>query len=246
MFSRLSNTIEKMRLQRLDPEAVGPAVHSLDAIGLLLGRGDKTMVSRMTASELGCRYLAERHEILPIISDRDTLRTFPEGSLGRLYCRFAEEKGLYPERLAEEVRSARAETDGLLPESTPEVAYLHDRYRDLHDVWHVVTGYGTDMAGELGIVALQSKQVGYRAMTISAFFQIIVIVLRTGRFDLVRTWIGGRRRGKRAQFLMSADWERLLRMPLEDVRAELDVIPAGDYPTWDYPVSMKPKPAPSA
>lgn len=239
MIRRFLTALEKMRLQRLDPEGVGPAVHSMDAIGLLLGRGDKTMVERMCATEQGRQLLSERHDILAVISDRDTLRAMPEGSLGRLYCHFAEDNQLYPERLAEEVRIARAESGGLVPNSSPEAAYLHERYRDLHDLWHVVTGYGTDMAGELSIVGFQTKQVGYRAMTILAAFQVFLIVCRTGRFDLLKTWWGGRRRGKQARYLMAADWERLLPLPLEAVRLELDIEPVGTYRIWNYPAARR-------
>jgi ubiquinone biosynthesis protein COQ4 len=235
MIRRLITAMKNMRLQRLDPEAVGPAVHSMDANGLLLGRGDETMLERMCATQLGRKLLAERHDILAIVSDRDTLREMPEGSLGRLYCRFAEENQLFPEQLAHEVRVARAASGGLVPNATPEVAYLHDRYRDLHDLWHVVTGYGTDMAGELSIVGFQTKQVGYRAMTILAAVQVFIIVCRTGRFDILKTWFGGRRRGKAAQYLLAADWERLLPLPLDEVRRELHVEPVGPYRIWNYP-----------
>ncbi len=78
----------------------------IDALGALLGRGDRTMPLRMKASEQGRRIL-----------------------------------------------EARSATGGQVPGATPEVAFLNDRYRDLHDIWHVVTGYGTDLAGEYGITA---------------------------------------------------------------------------------------------
>ena len=159
----------------------------------------------------------------------------PEGSLGRTYCAFAEDNGLFPESLAHEVRVAREDSGGFVPNATPEVAYLHDRYRDLHDVWHVVTGYGTDMAGEMAIVNFQAAQVGYRAMTISSWLQLVLIVARSGRFDLFATALRARRRARHTQYLLAADWERLLPMPLEDVRRELELPGLRPYRTWDYP-----------
>ena len=166
MLGKLLDAIEKSRIQRRSPEAIGPAVHTIDAIGLLLGRGDRFMVSRMKASPQGRALLEARHDVLSVIADRDALRALPDGTLGREYCRFAEENQLFPEMLAAEVRAARSETGGQVPDATPDAAYLHDRYRDLHDLWHVLTGYGTDMAGEWGIIAFQSKQVGYHSMAI--------------------------------------------------------------------------------
>lgn len=236
MIRRLRDAIEKTRYQRRHPNEVGPAVHSMDAIGLLFGRGDKTMLSRMKATREGRALLEARHDVLSLIADRDTLRQLPDGSLGREYCRFAEDNGLFPEILAKEVREARSESGGFVPESTPEAAYLHDRYRDLHDLWHVLTGYGTDMAGEWGIIAFQTKQVGYRSMTTMAFMNVVKMTLLTGRFDFLSIWFKGRRRGKRAKFLLAEDWERLLPMPLEEVRQELGVEPLAPYRPWNYPV----------
>ncbi len=233
MIRKIRNAIEMTRIQRRSPEQVGPAVHSMDAIGLLFGRGDEWMLRRMKASALGRRLLDERHDILAVVSDRDHLRTLPEGSLGREYCRFAEENQLFPERLAESVREARAGSGGSVPESTPEAAYLHDRFRDLHDVWHVLTGYGTDMAGEWGIIAFQTRQVGYRSMAIMAFLNVLWNAFPT-RPDLLGVWFGGRRRGARARYLLSADWERLLPMPLEEVRRELGIEPLRAYRPWNY------------
>ena len=234
-FHQMTDAIRKIRRQRADPEAVAPAVHVLDAISIFLGRGDTTMLGRMQASALGRRLLEDRHDALALIANRDRLRGLPEGSLGRLYCSFAESHELYPEVLAEQVRVARVDSGGLLPDASPEIAYLHDRYRDLHDLWHVVTGYGTDMAGELAIVNFQAVQVGYRAMTISSWVQLLSIALRTGRFDVLVTGFRGRRRGRQSKHLLAADWDRLLMLPLDEVRRELGIPPLEPYRPWDHP-----------
>lgn len=55
-------------------------------------------------------------------------------------------------------------------------------------------------------------------------------VLRKGRFDgWVVAW-KGYLRGRRARYLPAVDdWDRLLRLPLEEWRAELDVSPLAPY-----------------
>ena len=228
MFERLRRAVTTFREHRRDPEDVAKGVHYLDAFGLLFGRGDRTMLARMNETPLGRRLLEERHEVLDLLRDRKWLLSLPESSLGHRYARFAIDRGLFPEDLAAVVREARAATGGNVPEATPEVAYLHDRYRDLHDLWHVVVGYGTDLAGEYALIAFQTQQTGYRSMAIGAFSSMSCHALR-GRFDLWRTWLEGRRRGARAPFLMSQDWERLLPMPLASVRAELGLDPPPEY-----------------
>jgi len=236
VLQRIRNALEASRAQRAGPEEVAPAVRTMDAYGLLLGRGDRPMLRRMKATAQGRRLLAERHDILAIVSDRDFLRSLPDGSLGREYCRFAEENALYPEQLAKEVRDARAPSGGFVPESTPEIAYLHDRYRDLHDLWHVLTGYGTDMAGEWAIIAFQTRQVGYHSMAVMAFANLLRNAI-PNRLDLLATWLRGRRRGAKARYLLAEDWERWLPMPLEEVRRELGISEPPRYRPWNYPPS---------
>ena len=51
------------------------------------------------------------------------------------------------------ILEARSATGGQVPGATPEVAFLNDRYRDLHDIWHVVSGYGTDLGGVAAFLA---------------------------------------------------------------------------------------------
>jgi ubiquinone biosynthesis protein COQ4 len=238
LLSRGRLAIDTGRVQRERPGDIAPAVHAMDAMGLFFGRGDETMLARMQASDLGRQLLEERHDILALISDRDRLRILPEGSLGREYCRFAEDNQLFPEQLAAVVRQARVESGGFVPESTPEAAYLHDRYRDLHDLWHVLTGYGTDMGGEWGIIAFQTRQVGYRSMAVMAGLNMLKNAI-PGRLDLVGTWWRGRRRGAAAQYLLAQDWEGLLPQPLEEVRRNLGIDPLPKYRPWNYPEAPK-------
>lgn len=238
MFQKLARVIRTFRAHRADPEGIIAAVQSFDAVGELLGRGDGTMRRRMLESETGRHFLDERHDILAIVSNRDWLRTLPEGSLGREYLRFAEDRQFFPEDLAATVREARAATGGFVPNATPETAYLHDRFRDLHDIWHVVTGYDTDMGGEWGLIAFQSQQVAYRSMMVVAFTSCMRVALH-GRLDLVRVWFEGRRRAKQAPFLLALDWEDWLLRPLDEVRHELCLDPPPTYRRFDYPESWK-------
>jgi len=224
---------------RQDPEDVIKGVHMIDAMGALLGRGDRTMMARMKATEQGRRLVAERRPVLELLADRDRLGSLPEGSLGREYARFAESKALFPEKLAEAVVEARKATGGYVAGATEEHAFLHDRYRDLHDLWHVVTGYGTDLAGEYGIVAFQSRQTGYRAMTVMSFFSVLATAVSSARPDLLGIWFDGRRRGREAVFLLSQDWDALVELPLEVVREQLGLSELPSYRPFDYEKSAR-------
>ena len=84
----------------------------------------------------------------------------------------------------------------------------------------------------------QSKQVGYHSMAVMAFFNMLKHAL-AGRPDLLMVWWKGRRRGRRAAYLLAADWERLLTLPLEKAQRELDVEPVEPYRVWNYPPELR-------
>ena len=89
-IERIRTVIREGRLQRQTPDSIVHAVRSTDAFAELLGRGDRPMLAGMQASPLGRRLLEERPDVLALVADRDRLRSMPDGSLGREYCRFAE------------------------------------------------------------------------------------------------------------------------------------------------------------
>src|SRR3974390_327538 len=104
-------------------------------------------------SETGARILRERPNILPRLADREALRALPEGTLGRAYLAFVESEGLSPEGIRDASMGARSER------RRPEVfAYVHDRMRDTHDLWHAATGYKGDALGELALLAFTLGQ----------------------------------------------------------------------------------------
>eukprot|EP00178_Gracilaria_changii_P001042 TRINITY_DN1144_c0_g1_i1.p1 TRINITY_DN1144_c0_g1~~TRINITY_DN1144_c0_g1_i1.p1 ORF type:complete len:235 (-),score=62.60 TRINITY_DN1144_c0_g1_i1:154-858(-) len=65
------------------------------------------------------------------------LRALPDGSLGREYARFMDSHGFTPEQRApvREVHDAQQR-------------WVLQRYRDVHDLWHVLSGLPTTLAGE--------------------------------------------------------------------------------------------------
>jgi ubiquinone biosynthesis protein COQ4 len=94
----------------------------------------------------------------------------------------------------------------------------------MHDLWHALTGYGSDEAGEAAVLAFTQGQIPQRALAVlvaaAAWLGPWGDALAWQRY-LVRAW----RRGRRARALIAADWEALLPRPLAEVRAVLGVEP---------------------
>ena len=71
----------------------------------------------------------------------------PSGSLGRAYFDFVSEENLSAEGLVE------ASKIRVTPPPADDVTWFRERNREMHDLLHVVTGYGRDPLGEACLVA---------------------------------------------------------------------------------------------
>lgn len=153
--------------------------------------------------------------ILDVLCDRAGLRAMPADSLGRAYLGFCEREGITPEGLVEASRAAGRE-DG-------EGAgfWLQRRLRDTHDLWHVVTGYGTDPRGEVNVVAFSFAQTGHLGFAAIAVAGTLKHAGSAGlRRSAATTW-QAYRTGRRAAWLPAQDWAGLLVRPLAEVRMRL-------------------------
>jgi ubiquinone biosynthesis protein COQ4 len=86
------------------------------------------------------------------------LAEYPKESLGYVYARHMLDNNL------------DADFFDKIPGDT-EDAYIQMRMRQTHDIWHVVTGFDTSVAGEIGLQAFQMSLYGSRSsgMIISMF-----------------------------------------------------------------------------
>lgn len=157
----------------------------------------------------GARSLVE-HPRLSIV--RTELRQLPEGTFGRAYIDFMDGNGLDPEDLPTRPAADAAE-------------FVSAHLFETHDLWHVVTGFGTDLAGEMGLQAFYLAQLPARlAPLLLAIGMANTLVYafddKDARMDAIaRGW----RMGKRARQLFGQDWKQMWSTPLAEVRARLGV-----------------------
>lgn len=98
---------------------------------------------------------------------------------------------------------------------------------ETHDVWHAVTGFATDVAGELGLQGFYAAQVpGGLAMVLIAmgFLNAAIFSLddRERRFQAV---VDGWEMGRRAERLFGVRWNELWDRPIDEVRVLFGVKP---------------------
>ena len=93
--------------------------------------------------------------------------------------------------------------------------------RDSHDLWHLVTGYETDLLGELGVLAfsaVQTRNPGVWMLVLGAMLRATPVLP-----EAVRVVSGAIGRARKAAWLPGADWAELLARPLTEVRAMLSI-----------------------
>jgi ubiquinone biosynthesis protein COQ4 len=173
------------------------------------GRSGIRLFRRFQQSVVGKRILTERRSLFAALSDSAALAAMPAGSLGHDYRNF----------MAAENPSA----DGLLAPSqsweeepvSAEVRLFRERMRDMHDLTHVLTGYGRDPLGELCLLAFTYAHTGNPGMALIALMGALKIKSWPVRRAVFEAWRHGR--GTRCRFAVM-DWEALLPEQLDMLR----------------------------
>jgi ubiquinone biosynthesis protein COQ4 len=195
--------------------------HVFTLIEALSGDTNGRLVAGFRADAEGRRLLDEQPDLLALLCDRERLAATPEGSLGRAYLAFVDAEGITADGL---VAASKQGQKGLhAPGSWG--AYVSQRMRDTHDLWHTVTGYKGDLIGEVSLLAFSNAQIWNPGISVI----VGVGIFRIRELRVARSILGGRVRGTRAAWLPAVRWEALLAMPLERVRARLGVRPVAPY-----------------
>ena len=142
--------------------------------------------------------------------DLPRLRAMPAGSFGREVAAFMDARKLDPSALPHRP-------------SPDDASWLRAHLYETHDIWHVATGFDTDVPGEVGLQAF------YMAQFPARLAPILLAIVFTNTFlykfderdarmsELVRGW----QLGKQAAPLLGVRWDQLWNVPLADVRARL-------------------------
>ncbi len=179
------------------------------ALGERLAKGD--LFERMP-------WLRGRPEIEALVSaprrhmpiDRSALFGLEPGTLGREFIEFIDRNGLDPSELAYSTG-----------DSTMERFRIH--LQGTHDLWHVLTGFDTDVDGELGLQAFYFAQLqAPLPLTLMSAGLLNMALKNEGsgarRVELL---VQGYLMGRRAKPLTGIDWSEHWDRPLTELRREL-------------------------
>jgi ubiquinone biosynthesis protein COQ4 len=163
----------------------------------------------------------DRPSLAALMDDWDRLSQLPSESLGRAYLALARRDQI---RVGDLVAGAHALPDERERAPDPLRRWYRDRMTAMHDLLHVLTGYGRDRAGELQLIAFTLGIASLRVLRIAIVLGPFAAPPRAWPglvLDLWRAW----RRGARSQISRATAWEMLLPLPIADVQARLGVAP---------------------
>jgi ubiquinone biosynthesis protein COQ4 len=165
-----------------------------------------TRLDRFYDDPRGQDLFARRRAIDSHTVDLDKLAALPSDTLGYAYAHFMKSHGLTPDVF-----------DGPPDDvADPRAAYVIQRMRQTHDLWHVVTHAETDPAGEVALQAFTYAQVGAPSAGILAALGTLKTVRHDAR--IVRDVAAMLRLGKAANRLVLFAWEDHWSTPLVEVR----------------------------
>ena len=205
-----------------DPDDTKQAARMLEA---LQGKFPLRMLRRLKRSSSGRRLLREKPPLLSALKDAAWLASLPKGTLGREYYEFCQREQLTPGGLDEAV--AEGFDRSRLKRMSEDEQFLQAWLRDTHDLYHVLTGYGTDLLGEIGVLTFTATQTWNPAVWFMVLVGTTMIAIR-GRAD-PHLFAGAIWRGLRARSIITPNWKTLLEQPLSRIRTDLRVPPPQNY-----------------
>jgi ubiquinone biosynthesis protein COQ4 len=154
--------------------------------------------------------IAQRYTPPPL--DLDALLALPTDSLGYSYAAYIKESNFDPNFY----RNIEVKDD---------ISYVMLRLRQTHDLWHIVGGFSTDVAGELGLKSFELAQT-HRTMSLILLTGGLLSTLTKSPADLdkiLECVALGYRSGAKAKPLLAQKWEEQWSKSLSDWRQELGI-----------------------
>ena len=146
----------------------------------------------------------------PAPFDLDALEQLPAGSLGHCYASQLKSQGLTPETLIDPT-----------PITSDQEFVVH-RLKETHDIVHVLTGFGVDGVGEIGLQAFNLAQ-NRSPVAVLLMFGVMLQALKED--EPLEEWLHaisrGFEMGLKAECVVGYKLEDAWQRPLSEWRAEL-------------------------
>lgn len=176
-------------------------------LGLLQAETD-----RVKQSEDACEVINKK---LPLeIKDLKELNRLPLGTLGREYSDFMIKENLNPAYY--KVLNTKDDT-----------TFIMMRLRETHDMWHTLTGFGTSLPDELGLLSFMMAQVHSPFSPIVIAAALIKAALKNPKeaVEIMDRVSKGWHMGVKAKLIFAVNWPMYWETSLTQVRAYYKIEP---------------------
>jgi len=187
----------------------------------LTGSSGKKLFRRFIETAYGRKVVTEPVRLDEILGDRTALAALPEGSLGRAYLAFMNEENLAPDGLRD-----AAIDGGFGFEHDPafeEFDRVFSHIEVIHDLWHVLLGYGRDALGELGVLTFTYQQTKNRGVQFFDWVVLFALKFEAPRQPIWTAFREAVRTGRDAVWVLEYDVVALLKLPLDEARSKLGI-----------------------
>ncbi|KAF6327133.1 coenzyme Q4 [Rhinolophus ferrumequinum] len=175
-------------------------------------RALKVLRDQMKKDPEGAKILQERPRISLSTLDLGQLQSLPEGCLGREYLRFLDVNRVSPD--------TRAPTRFVDDE---ELAYVIQRYREVHDMLHTLLGMPTNMLGEIVVKWFEAVQTGLPMCILGALLGPVRLSAQNLQVLVSELIPWAVQNGRRAPCVLNLYYEQRWEQPLTSLREELGI-----------------------
>ncbi|XP_076650202.1 ubiquinone biosynthesis protein COQ4 homolog, mitochondrial isoform X2 [Halictus rubicundus] len=169
---------------------------------------------QMLATPEGRRILEQQPRISSSTVDLDALKRLPAGTVGRIYREFLDANNVSPDsrplvRFVEDT----------------DLAYVMQRYRETHDIFHAMLLMPTTMLGEVSVKWIEALQLRLPMCWSGAVFGAYRLRPRQRQMYLKHHLPWAIRTGLNARFILGIYFEERWDQPLEEFHREMNIVP---------------------
>jgi ubiquinone biosynthesis protein COQ4 len=183
------------------------------------------LMHRFREDPMGRERLRERRKLIDTLKNTEWLDGLPEGSFGRTYLDFMREQNLS----AQGVVDLSVETGVAMPDDGSDRHFIGRQLRDMHDLFHVLAGYGRDELGEACVLAFSYPHQGTRSFALIAVLGAFILRRRLKVRGVPGAVWQAWRHGKAAAWLPVQPLQSLLEQDLATLRRQLHIKPPTGY-----------------
>ncbi|KAM4020479.1 ubiquinone biosynthesis protein COQ4 homolog, mitochondrial [Anomaloglossus baeobatrachus] len=176
-------------------------------------RALQNLHEKMSKDPEGLQILQERPRIRMSNLDVERFRALPDGTFGREYVRF-----LDVNRVTPDTRMPVKFVDDV------DLAYVAQRYREVHDLMHTLLGMPTNMLGEVVVKWFEAVQTGLPMCVLGAVFGPLRLSnSRKKKLLALAPWAV--QSGRDARCVLNFYYENRWEQTVESLREEIGILP---------------------